>query len=157
MFDVTLKVNIHLKASKYHFYYPKIEFVGYLVGAHSIRMMSDKITKINKWPVLSNKIELQSFLNLAGYYYHFVKDFTEKAFLLNKLIVKSTLFEWQEIHQEAFEQVKKMLISALILYKPNYEQGWILEVDVSDIMIGAVLVQEQEYDHDIHPVYFWSR
>jgi hypothetical protein len=57
-FDAALKANIHLKASKCHFCYPEIEFVGHLVGARGIRMMPDKVTKINEWPVPSNKTEL---------------------------------------------------------------------------------------------------
>ena len=85
-------------------------------------MISDKVTKINEWSVPSNKTELRSFLGLTGYYHHFIKDFAEKAFLLNKLTTKSISFEWQEIYQEAFEQVKKKLTLALILYKLNYKQ-----------------------------------
>jgi hypothetical protein len=43
-----------------------------------------------------------------------------------------------------------------VLCKPDYQKDWVLDVDASDIALGAVLGQEQD-DKEVHPVYFWSR
>jgi hypothetical protein len=74
---------------------------------------------------------------------------------LTKLTSKSKEFEWKEEQQEAFDKLKEALTTAPVLGKPDYTRDWVLEVDASDIAIGAVL--SQEMDKEVHPVYYWSR
>ena len=70
---------------------------------------------------------------------------------------KKIPFEWKLEQQEAFEALKKAMTTAPVLRKPNYKKDWVLEVDASDIALGAVLGQHQDDDNEVHPVYFWSR
>jgi hypothetical protein len=72
------------------------------------------------------------------------------------LTSKTTLFIWSKEHQTAFNQVKEILSTAPVLAKAMFDRDWILEVDASDVALGAVLGQEQE-DNEIHPIYYWSR
>lgn len=155
-FDAAKKTGIRLKASKCHFFYPEIEFVGHLVGMTGIRMMPEKIERVQQWPVPTDRTKLKGFLGLAGYYRRLIKDFANIAVPLNKLTSKKVPFEWKPEQQKAFEELKKAMTTAPVLGKPNYEKEWVLEVDASDVALGAVLGQEQD-DLEVHPVYFWSR
>ena len=67
-FEAAMKAGIKLKASKCHFCYPEIEFVGHLVNAKGICMMPEKVERVQAWPVPKNQTELKGFLGLAGYY-----------------------------------------------------------------------------------------
>ena len=58
------------------------------------------------------------------------------------------MFAWSEGCQNAFETVKSLLMSALVLATPK---GLILAVDASDDGIGAVFVQEDSKGVD-HPI-----
>ena len=62
------KTGIKLKASKCHFFYPEIEFVGHLVGLKGIQMMPEKVKHMQEWPVPEDRTKLKGFLGLAGYY-----------------------------------------------------------------------------------------
>ena len=153
-FEAARKAGIRFKASKCHFFYRQIEFVGHLVGASGIEMMPDKVKKVVEWPIPVNRTTLKGFLGLAGYYRRFVKNFAQIALPLNKLTSKKVPFAWSEKQQDAFERMKKALTAAPVLCK--FDDDWVLEVDASDTALGAVLGQKQE-DEEVHPVYFWSR
>ena len=155
-FEAAMKGGIKLKASKCHFCYPEIEFVGHLVGTRGIRMMPEKVERVQAWPVPKNQTELKGFLGLAGYYRRLVKEFASIAVPLNKMTSRKTPYEWGKEQQEAFVKLKLAITTAPVLGKPNYEKDWVLDVDASDVALGAVLGQEQE-DMEVHPVYFWSR
>src|SRR3954451_5403334 len=68
---------------------------------------------------------------------------------------KKIPYQWGEEQQEAFKKLKLAMTMAPVLCKPNYEKDWVLDVDASNVALGAVLGQEQE-DDEVHPVYFWS-
>ena len=155
-FEAAKKTGIRLKASKCHFFYPEIEFVGHLVGKKGIRMMPDKVKRIQEWPAPMDRTKLKGFLGLAGYYRRLIKNFAAITFPLNKLTSKKVPFEWGPDHQQAFDALKEALTSAPVLGKPDYKKDWVLEVDASDIALGAVLGQKQD-DLEVHLVYFWSR
>ncbi|XP_070022213.1 uncharacterized protein [Nicotiana sylvestris] len=55
----------------------------------------------------------------------------------------------------AFEELKKRLVTALIIVAPNWEQPFELLCDASDYAIGAVLGQRQ--GKLMHPIYYASR
>lgn len=151
------KTGIKLKASKCHFCYPEIEFVGHLVSKAGIRMMPDKVERVQNWPVPSDRTKLKGFLGLTGYYRRLIKGFATLAFPLNRLTSLKVSFEWGAKEQQAFEALKTAMTTAPVLRKPDYGKDWVLEVDASDIALGAVLGQEDEDDTEIHPVYYWSR
>lgn len=53
-------------------------------------------------------------------------------------------FQWGEAHQHAFEELKGRHVAAPILSYPTSEGLFILDTDVSNFSIGAVLSQLQE-------------
>ena len=57
--------------------------------------------------------------------------------------------------QEAFEELKKILISAPILKYPDFDQPFILKTDASTKALGAVLCQEVEGKN--HIIAYWSK
>ncbi len=154
-FEHTRKAGLKLKAAKCYFFYPEIEFVGHLVGEYGIKMMPGKVEKVQSWPVPKNVRDVKGFLGLAGYYRRFIKNFAHLAVPMTKLTSKAITFEWGEEQQRSFEQLKEALTTAPVLGKPDYTKDWLLEVDASDIAIGAIL--SQEWDTGVHPVYYWSR
>jgi hypothetical protein len=51
--------------------------------------------------------EIRSFLGLAGYYRHFIKDFSIIAKPMMTLLEKNKAFEWTKECQASFEELKK--------------------------------------------------
>ena len=75
---------------------------------------------------------------------------------LISLLRKREKLIWSEECQQAFEKVKSLLLSAPVLRAPDFEKPCKLQVDASDVRIGAVLLQEGPQGID-HPVSYYSR
>ena len=85
---------------------------------------------------------MRSFLGLAGYYQHFVKEFSIIASSLTKLLRKWVKFEWDDKCQLSFEQLKKILVEASVLTQPALVREYVLYSDASKIGLGCVLMQD---------------
>lgn len=60
-----------------------------------------------------------------------------------ELMHKSTAFQWQQKHDEAFVNLKTALASSTSLGYPNADSTMVLDKDASNDAIGAKLVQIQ--------------
>lgn len=87
--------------------------------------------------------EVKSFLELADYYRKFVKDFSQISKPLTSLLKKEARFEWSNLCQHSFKQLKDMLTTELLLQHPDFTQPFLITTDASNSAIGAVLSQGQ--------------
>ena len=85
---------------------------------------------------------MKSFLGLAGYYRRFVKGFFVITSTLTELLWKRVKFEWHEKCQLSFEQLKKILVEALVLTQPTPGREYTIYSDASRIGLGCVLMQD---------------
>lgn len=85
--------------------------------------------------------EVRSFLGLAGYYRRFVKDFSKIALPISGLIRKNAMYQWTTRCEEAFQELKRRLISAPVLVLPSGTEGFEVYSDASQEGLGCVLMQ----------------
>ena len=63
---------------------------------------------------------------------------------LTQLLSKRIKFLWSERYDKAFEEPKAMLQGAHVLTAPDFKFPFKLAVDASDVVAGAVLLQEDD-------------
>jgi hypothetical protein len=110
-----------------------------------------KIHKVATWLTPINYKEVHSFLGLAGYYRKFVKHFGIIARPLFDLLKKNTIFLWTKETDKAFELLKQGLTESPILALPDFHKTFVIDIDVCDSGVGAVLQQEG------HPMEYMSK
>lgn len=148
--------QIFLKPSKCSFFQEKVTFLGHQVSSSGVSCDDSKISAVRDFPTPKDVTGVRSFLGLVGFYGRFIKDFSTVAAPLSDLTKRGIPFHWNDKEQEAFDSLKKSLISAPILLPPNPRQPFVLETDASGIGLGAVLSQEDD-SGDLRPVSFHSR
>ncbi|CAM8882166.1 unnamed protein product [Rhodiola kirilowii] len=84
-----------------------------------------------------------------------VEDFSKIARPLTHLLCNDVEFNFDEGCFEAFEKLKKDLVSAPIVQAPNWDLPFELMCDASDYAIGAVLGQRVE--KKLHVIYYVSK
>ena len=135
--------KLYAKLSKCDFWL-KVSFLGHIVPAEGIRVDPVKIEAVVNWKSTRSVTEVRSFLGLAGYYRRFVKGFSVIASRLTKLLRKGVMFEWSDKCQNSFEQLKEMLVEALVLTQPTSGKEYTLYSDASGIGLGCVLMQDEK-------------
>ena len=97
------------------------------------------------WSTPTNVTEVRQFLGMASYYRRFVKNFSAIAKPLTELTKKDVTFHWSQKCEQAFQELKSILIGPEIMGHPDPDKGrFILDTDACDVGIGAVLSQEQD-------------
>ena len=65
-------------------------------------------------------------------------------------------FHWFQAAEEAFQPLKARVMSAPILLIPDPNRQLIVEVNASDVGVGAILSQRSAEDQKLHPCAFFS-
>ncbi|WRX27658.1 hypothetical protein QQP08_020145 [Theobroma cacao] len=108
-----------------------IAFLGHVISKDGVQVDPKKVEAVEKWPRPTSVTEIRSFLGLAGYYHHFVKDFSKIVTLLAMLTCKDTKFEWSDAYEDSFEKLKACLTTALVLNLPQGTRGNMVFCDAS--------------------------
>lgn len=140
-----------VKLSKCSFAKTEISYLGHIISGSGVSTDPSKIQTIQDWPVPINIKKLRGFLGLAGYYRKFVQNFGTISKPLTHLLKKNVPFVWTTETSQAFNTLKKALVSAPVLALPDFNKSFTLETDASEMGIGAVLAQEG------HPVAYVSK
>ncbi|XP_065894244.1 uncharacterized protein [Dysidea avara] len=147
--------HLTVNLSKSEFCRARVKFLGHIVGQGEVAPVVSKVEAILKFPTPVDKREIMRFLGMAGYYRKFCYNFSTIAEPLTTLLQKQKKFVWSTECQHAFEKIKSLLLSAPVLKAPDFKKPFKLQVDASDIGIGAVLLQEGRCSID-HPVCYFS-
>jgi hypothetical protein len=62
---------------------------------------------------------------------------------------KETSYVWEQQHQEAFEYLKKRLVTTPILAHPDFNKPFIIMTDASALGLGAVLSQKDDSGREV--------
>ncbi|KAH7471513.1 hypothetical protein FOMA001_g13026 [Fusarium oxysporum f. sp. matthiolae] len=144
-----------VEPEKSHFHVTKVDFLGHTITPGEIRMEQKKISAVAEWKVPTNVKETQAFLGFANYYRRFIKRFSKIAIPLTELTKKGKPFKWNDKAQEAFEQLKKAILSEPVLAMFDPEKEIELETDASDFALGGQIGQ-RDSEGKLHPVAFYS-
>ena len=101
----------------------------------------EKVEAVISWERPKSVFEIRSFLGLAGYYKRFIEDFSRLAAPMTKLTQNEVTFEWNDLCERAFQELKRRLTSTPILIVPDRGQGYIVYCDASKDELGCVLMQ----------------
>ena len=147
--------NLTVNLVKSEFGHARVTFLGHVVGQGQVAPMAAKVEAIRQYPIPSDKKAVMRFMGLTGYYRRFCKNFSQVSAPLTNLLSTKQKFDWSPECQQAFENLKNLLISAPVLQAPDVSKPFILHVDASDCGVGAVLLQRKDVGI-IHPVCYFS-
>ena len=155
LLDILEANDLFLKPEKCVWEQPRVDFLGLILEEGVMRMDPAKIAGIATWPTPTSIKQVRSFLGFCNFYRPFIYQFSHIARPLNELTRKDTLWTWGERQQEAFNTLRKRIMSEPVLQQPQLNQQFEVEVDTSGYTIGAVLMQRDEKGKR-HPVAYFS-
>ena len=82
-------------------------------------------------------------MGLECYYRKFVEGFSKIASPLTNLTRKNVKFQWTDVCERSFMELKQRLVSTLILAIPTGSRGLVVYSDASKCGLGCVLMQNR--------------
>ncbi|KAK7160691.1 hypothetical protein R3I93_008376 [Phoxinus phoxinus] len=116
-----------------------------------------KVKAVHNWPTPATVKEVQCFIGFSNFYRKFIKNFSSVVAPLTALTKGGgTKIHWGPEAAGAFEELKHRFTSSPILVIPDPERPFVVEVDASEVGVGAILSQRGE-DGKLHPCAFMCR
>ncbi|XP_058456315.1 uncharacterized protein K02A2.6-like [Malaya genurostris] len=140
LFTRIREYGFHIRPEKCSFYKDEIRYIGYIINANGIKPDPEKVDAIVKMLPPTDISELRSFLGAANFYGKFIHEIHRIRQPLDDLLKKDRKFVWNSQCQNAFDSIKSILQSDLLLthYDPNLEL--IVAGDASKTGIGAIIM-----------------
>ena len=147
VFGCMKRAGLKCKPSKCEILRFSIKYLGRMVDRHGVRPDPEAEEAFLTWKAPRTGIKLMSFLGFANYYREFINVYTDKVYLMQKLMRnKGKKFEWSYEAQTAFENIKRELCEAPVLGMPTEKGMYVLDTDASVVAISGILHQEQEWN-----------
>jgi len=112
-----------------------ILYLGHIASGQGLCPNPEKVDAILKWPACKTISEVRGFLNIAGYYRRFIKNFAKKASPMYKLL-------------EGSPRRGSPINSADLLAHPTPWRLFVVDMDASGDCLGAVLQQAGDVFND---------
>jgi hypothetical protein len=84
--------HLYAKFSKCEFWLDTVKFLGHTISSDSISVDPSKVQEVLDWKSPTSVHQIRSFLGLAGYYRHFIPDFSRIAKPMTELLKKGVKF-----------------------------------------------------------------
>ncbi|KAL5479802.1 hypothetical protein EMCRGX_G023380 [Ephydatia muelleri] len=143
------EVHLTLNKEKCQFGVPQVTYLGHCISADGITPDENRVKAILAMPPPKDKKGVERLLGTLNYVSKFVPNMSTVTEHIRVLLGKDVPFVWTWEQEAAFENVKKLLSTALVFY--DVKQPVTVSCDASQTGLGAVLLQQER------PVAYISR
>ena len=120
----------------------EIEFVGRIITDTGIKPDEKKFSAIRQFPTSTCIKDVKAFLGLANQLESFIPDLAHMTSAIRPLLKKGTSWNWLPEHQNAFEKIKEILTSDMVILPFDLNLDTILLTDASRLHgMGFALIQ----------------
>ena len=125
------KVNLKFNSKKLNLRKSEVKYMGHVLSTEGLKPDPDKIQAVSKMPKPTCKQETLSLLGFVNYLAKFLPRLSEIAQPIRELTTKNAVFVWSRQHDEAFEQVKKLVTEHPVLRYYDMNEEVTIQCDAS--------------------------
>ena len=136
--DAKLFARLH----KCSFFQEKVKYLGFDVSEKGVQPSPEKVRTVVEWAQPQSVKDIRGFLGLANFYRRFIRNFSLKARPLTHLTKDGISWKWEDPEERAFRELKRSLITTLVLRTPDFDRPFVVTTYASAIVVGAILEQD---------------
>lgn len=92
-----------------------MKYLDHIISSEGVRPDPKNIEAVQKFSMPKNPRNIKQFLDLAGYYWRFIKDLAARTKPLTNLLNKGVTFNWGSAEEKSFKDLKQALCESPIL------------------------------------------
>jgi hypothetical protein len=142
-FDNLRKFKMKLNPKKCTFGVPSGKLIGYMVSHRGIDPNPEKVSTITKMKPPESLHDVQKLMGCMATLSKFISQLDVRGLPFFKLLKKHDMFQWTQEAQEAFEDLKKYLITPPTLVAPEPHKNLILYISTTSIVVSTAIVVER--------------
>ena len=127
--------GMKINAEKSKFLTDEIEYLGYWITRKGIQPVHKKVEAILNIKPPTTRKELRQFIGIVNYYRDMWFHRSDLLAPLTELTSNKTKFQWLPQHATAFENIKKVIGSEVLLAYPDLTKPFHLYTDASDLQL----------------------
>ncbi|KAH9311936.1 hypothetical protein KI387_026971, partial [Taxus chinensis] len=120
------------------------KLLGYIISSRGIDVDPTKIWAVLEMVPPSSESGIRSFLGKLGAIRRFIPDLSFAIHPINNLLKKDYSIDWTEDCNEAFNAVKRFLLSPPTLMPPKLDHPLILYSRATNVSLACMLAQEDD-------------
>jgi hypothetical protein len=146
------KNSFYLKLEKCQFMSKRVKLLGHYIENGEIKPDAEQINKIKDWKTPTNQKQLQSFIGLVNYIAPHLPHAATTQARLTELTGAGAAWRWNQMHQDAFNELKRLCDEAVPLKPLKYRDikkgktNVFLVTDASKIGVGAFICHGNVYE-----------
>ncbi|KAL0894614.1 hypothetical protein ABMA27_013176 [Loxostege sticticalis] len=133
--------NVKFNKRKFQYKLPEVKYFGHIFSKEGMKIDPDRVKAILNIKSPTNKKELQIFLGMVNYLRNFVSKLADLTAPLNSLLKKDVSWLWTEVHEKAFNNIKKCISTAPVLQNFDSTLPITIQCDASKDGLGCCLMQ----------------
>jgi hypothetical protein len=142
-FDNLRKFKMKLNPKKCTFGVPSGKLIGYMVSHRGIDPNLEKVSTITKMKPPESLHDVQKLMGCMATLSKFISQLDVRGLPFFKLLKKHDMFQWTQEAQEAFEDLKKYLITPPTLVAPEPHKNLLLYISTTSIVVSTAIVVER--------------
>jgi hypothetical protein len=127
-----MNAGFQVNPSKCSWFASKVQYLGFEISRDGIQPQKDKIQAILNLAKPKNQRDIRRFVGLVNFYRDLYPRQAEILAPLTSLCGKKTKFTWQSEHEEAFQQMKRVIARETMLTYPNFDEPFTVHTDASN-------------------------
>lgn len=133
--------NIRFNLSKCKFSKSSVKYMGHILSNKGIQVDLEKVSAINDMPKPSCKKDIERFLGMITYVNKFIPKMSDRTAPLRELLKSNRAFQFNSEQEQAFLDLKKLLVEQPVLQFYDVSKDVVLSVDSSSEGVAGVLLQ----------------
>jgi hypothetical protein len=126
---------------KCEFWLDSVSFLGPVNSGEGVVVDPEKVKAVVEWTRPISLFEVRSLLGLGDYYRRFIEGFSKLLAPLIALTKKNACYVWMNECEHSFQELKRRLVTTLVLALPTKYGNLIVYSDASRKGLGWVLIQ----------------
>ena len=148
--------GLRVNPEKCEFFKDKMTYCAHEITAEGLQKTADKVKAMVDAPRPKDVSQLRSMLGLINYYHRFLPDLSTLLHPLHQLLKKDQHWAWTSECEAAFQEVKQLISSDMVLTHYDPQKPLRIASDASSYGLGSVLSHVME-DGSERPIAFASR
>jgi hypothetical protein len=136
--------NLRINPQKSLFAKESVTFLGFVFSAEGMNIDPKRFQRIAELKPPTNQKETRQLTGFLMYYRKHVPGFSKIIEPIRQLLSKDQPFHWTTEHDQALEQLKKLLLQNATLVYPDFDKPFVIFCDASGHSVGHVLAQEKQ-------------